>query len=308
MNPRSTLKIGATIGIVAPSRWPEPAWLEKGKAVLEKLGYKVVIHPQCYKKDGQLAGTDKERAAAVVAMFKDPKVDAILCGRGGTGANRMVDLLDFKTIKKHPKPFIGFSDITLLLQAIHKKCGFVTYHGPMMLSFARDHDKRTLADFSEVFAAGKKNKIIKFTAVEGVALGKAKGELIGGNLSLLQTLLGTEYDWDSHGKILFIEDVEEPLYKIDRMLNHFRLAGKLKGLKAVIVGEMIDISDGISSISKNTQSPYGRDLKQMLLELLPKNIPLCFNFPCGHGKYITTLPYGAVVTLTVEAKTATLQF
>src|ERR1700722_4915984 len=122
------LKKGATIGVVAPGSAGKPELLAKGRKIFERLGYTVVIHPQCYQRAGQLAGDDTQRAQAIMDMFANPSVDAIVCARGGNGSIRLLDKLDYKLIKRNPKPFVGYSDITVLLQAINKRCGFVTYH------------------------------------------------------------------------------------------------------------------------------------------------------------------------------------
>jgi muramoyltetrapeptide carboxypeptidase len=300
------LKKGGVIGIVSPARTPHPEWIKKGRATLEKRGYRVVVHPQNYLKAGQLAGSDRERADAVMDMFSNPSINAIMCARGGTGAIRIVDLLDYKIIKRNPKPFVGFSDITCLLQAIRVKTGMVTYHGPMLWNFAHSHDARTEGDLFTQIGAGKKPKLkVKATCVRP---GKAEGKLVGGNLSRIEILTGTDYDIPSKNTILFIEDVDEALYKLDIKLQHLRLAGKLKGLRGVIVGEMVDISDGETGHDKRTGNPYGRSLKQILLDNLPPNIPLCMGFPCGHGKYITTFPVGARVSVNVRKNSVDLLF
>ena len=130
------LKPGGSIGVISPGRWPKPEWIDKGKALLKKHGYQVVVHAQNYHKEGQLGGPDAVRAEAIMDMFMDRTIDAVICARGGTGSLRLLDKLDYKVIKKNPKPFMGYSDITVLLQSITKKCGFVTYHSPMLASFA----------------------------------------------------------------------------------------------------------------------------------------------------------------------------
>lgn len=308
----SPLKKGGTIGIVSPDRWAKPDWLEGAKAFFEKQGYKVVIHPQNYLKamnadgKGQMAGSIEAQAAAIAEMFVDKNIDAIVCARGGTGLTRILDALDYDLIKSNPKPFVGFSAITGLLNAINQRCGFVTYHGPMALSFAMEHDPRTEKDFFTMLGAG--NKDLTFSSIDVIRPGQAEGRLIGGNMTSLQCLIGTKFDWMGKDTILVIEDVDEILYKIDRTLEHFKQAGKLQNLRAVIVGEMVDTPDGESQHMRPGDQPYGRDLRQILLDVMPADIPLCANFPCGHGKYMTTLPVGAEAQLTLDKSGATLQF
>lgn len=302
----SALKPGSTIGIIAPSRAANPEWTKKGKAFLEKNGYRVVLHPQLKLKDGQLGGSDAQRAKAIMDMFKDKKIDAIMCARGGTGAIRLLDKLDYKLIKKNPKPFIGFSDITNLLQAINRKCGFPTFHGPLLWNFAHDYDKRTATDFLSLLQNQNKEFTQYFSKVDVVRAGNAKGILTGGNITMLQRLIGTPYEWPSKGSILFIEDVDEVIYKLAEKLQHMKLAGKFTGLRAVIVGEMVDIADGESGFARPGEKPYGHSFREILMDLLPSNIPVCFNFPCGHGKFLTTLPVGASAKLVLNSKGAEL--
>ena len=294
------LRRNASIGIVSPARWPEPEWLEKCTTVLEHHGYRVIIHPQNYLKDGQLAGSDEDRAAAVMELFEDPAIDAILCARGGANAIRIVGRLDYSVIARNPKPFIGFSDISLLLNAITQKTGMVTYHGPMAWNFANDHDPRTLTDLFALLHRTEPSFVQFYKGIDVPRGGTAEGILAGGNLTRLELLLATPYDWSARNSLLFIEDVDEVLYKIDEKLHHLRLAGRFEGVRAVIIGEMVDIGDGETGFARETEKPFGRDLRQIFLENIPADIPVCFNFPCGHGRYLTTLPLGAQAKLVLS--------
>jgi muramoyltetrapeptide carboxypeptidase len=300
-----TLKPNGTIGIVSPARWPEPEWINKTVEMLEGKDYQTVVHAQNYLQQGRLAGSHAARAEALMDMFSDTTIDAIFCARGGTGAIHLLDQLDYNVIREHPKPFVGFSDMTVLLQAITKKCGFVTYHGPMGWNFATFDDPRSLSDLFHVLTSSGEEYIkMSYPEVEVLRPGSANGRLIGGNITLLQHLLGTPYDWSGKDAILFIEDVEEHLYALARKLKHMQLAGKFEGVRAVLVGEMVDINDGV----KDNDLPYGQSLRDVLLDVLPENIPLCFNFPCGHGAYTTTLPIGALTHVILNAQGASLAF
>jgi len=299
---------GDAIGIVSPARWPKPEWLEKAKAHLSKRGYEVKIHPQNFLKYGQMAGSDEERASAVMDMFGDNSIQAILCARGGANSNRIVDKLDYKIIRKNPKPFIGFSDISLLQNAITKKSSLVTFHGPMVWNFAHDFDLPMLDDLFDLLENKKDNYRRQYEGVECIRPGKAEGVLVGGNITRLELLMGTPYDWSAKDSILFIEDVDEVIYKIDEKLAHFRLAGRFKNVKAVIIGEMVDIGDGETGFARKNEAPYGRTLRQAFLDHLPSNIPICMNFPCGHGRYITTLPIGAQTKIAISPQSTTLSF
>jgi len=302
------LKPGGTIGIVAPARWLKSEGIKKTKVFLEKRGYRVVVHPQNDLRDGQLAGTDADRVSGLMDMFANPKIDAILCARGGGNGIRIIDKLDYKVIKRNPKPFIGFSDITVFLNAITKQCGFVTYHGPMAWNFVFDFDLRTVEDCFAILANTKKNFKHTFSGVDVLRPGKAEGVLIGGNITRLELLMDTAYDWSAKGGILFLEDVDEVLYKLDEKLQHLRLAGRFKDVRAIIIGEMINIGDGENGFVRKGKVPYGRTFKQIVLENMPPHIPLCMNFPCGHGEYLTTLPVGASVKLTLSKRGAELSF
>ncbi|NTU77092.1 MAG: LD-carboxypeptidase [Alphaproteobacteria bacterium] len=296
------LKPGGTVGIISPACWAPSAYLDKLQDFLEGHGYGVVIHAQNYRQEGLLAGSAAARAEAVMDMFADTTIDAVMCARGGIGSGLILDLLDYDLIAETPKPLIGFSDITALLHAVTKRSGFVTYHGPMGWNFSEvGNDARTGSDLLTVTGALSENNMkMHYAGVDGARPGKAEGVLWGGNIALLQTLIGTPYDWSGDGAILFFEETEEPLRKLDRMLNHFRLAGKFKGVRAVLVGEMIDITDD--------ETPYGRNVREIVLAHVPPDVPLCFNFPCGHGAYATTLPMGARAQLTLDARAADLTY
>jgi muramoyltetrapeptide carboxypeptidase len=301
------LKPGGTIGVVSPGRWPKPEWIAHGKALLEARGYTVVVHAQNYLKEGQLAGSDAARAEAIMDMFVDRTIDAVICARGGTGSIRLLDRLDYKLIRRNPKPFIGYSDITVLLQAITKRCGFATYHGPMLVSFVPDPAPGMIDEMLTV-VGGKKTTRLKFPKTESIRPGRVEGLLVGGNITLLEYLIGTPYDWSAKDAILFLEDTEEVIYKMADKLQHMKLAGKFAGVRAIIVGEMVDIGDGETGYARKGDKPFGKTLREIFLDILPSDVPLCFDFPCGHGKYHTTLPVGAEVKLTLGARGADLTF
>jgi muramoyltetrapeptide carboxypeptidase len=300
------LKPGDTIGVVSPGRWPRPEIIAKAKIFLEKQGYTVVVHAQNYLQDGQLAGTDAARAEAIMDMFADRTIDAVICARGGTGTIRLLDKLDYKMIKRNPKPFIGFSDITFLLQSISRKAGTVAYHGPVLWNFTLDETKQHTAEDMFAVVGSTKTTRLSYSGVECIRAGRAEGILTGGNITLLTRMIGTPYDWSAKDGILFIEDTDEVIYKLAEKLQHMKLAGKFDGVAAVIVGEMVDIADGETGFARKNEKPYGKSLREILLDVLPSNIPLCLNFPCGHGHYNTTLPVGAPVKLALSARGAEL--
>ncbi len=294
------LKKGGTIGLVSPARWGRPEWIEEGRCVLESRGYRAAVHPQNDLRDGHMAGDAAARAGAIMEMFADPAVDAIMCVRGGGDAISILDRLDYDVVRRHPKPFIGFSDITLLSAAFARHAGLVTYHAPMIWNFAHETDPRTIEDFWHVLEHGGAERCnLSFPEAEAIRPGRAEGVLVGGNMSRLRLLMDTPFDWPSDGSILFIEEVEEVLYKIDEMLHHLRLAGRFDGVRALLVGEMVDIADGETGFARAGELPFGRDLRQVLLSHVPPDIPVAFNVPCGHGKYLTTFPVGATAQLDI---------
>ncbi|MDD3181643.1 MAG: LD-carboxypeptidase [Alphaproteobacteria bacterium] len=289
-----------TIGIIAPSRWPQAEMLERTVVHFEARGYEVVVHDQCYLQHGTLAGRDAARAEALNDMFGDATIDAIVCARGGSGGLLVLDRLDYELIRANPKPFIGSSDITVLLQAITCHTGMVTYHGPMGFHFLPErYEAYTEDDLFYMISGDPTERRLRFPMVEVERAGKAEGRLVGGNLSMLQSLIGTAYDWSGDGAILFIEDVNEPLYSIERMMAHMRLAGKFEGIRAVLVGEMVGIPEEKADSMALGDCPYGRTLKEVMLKHLPPEVPIGFNYPCGHGRYLTTLPVGACVRVTI---------
>ena len=300
------LKPKGTIGIVSPSRWSEPVWLDETTRLLQEHGHQVVVHTQNYLKQGRLAGSDAARAEAIMDMFDDSTIDAILCARGGCGAVQLLDKLDYKLIAKTPKPFIGFSDATALVNAIVKRAGFVAYHGPMSCTFGKPHDPRTLTDMLSVLSVRQDEALrMVYNEVEVVRPGQVEGYLIGGNLTLLQAMIGSVYEWSSRDAVLFIEDTGEEVYALARTLKHLQLAGKFKHIRAVLVGKMVNITDS----EADGDIPYGKSVREVLMDILPKDAPLAFDFPCGHTSYLTTLPVGARVQLALsEQEGAVLSF
>lgn len=292
---------GSTIGLVAPAIYLEETDIEAGVAVLHKMGYKTKVHPQCHLRHHCRAGTAKERAAAIHDMFTDPEVDGILCVRGGSGAMRTEAHLDYDLIRQNPKFFGGFSDITLLLHSLQQKAGLVTFHAPVLNYISRE-DTLTLAHFADVVAGNKVS--VEIPKSERLKKGTARGKLIGGNLTLLSLLMGTPDAPDTQGAILFIEDVAEPHYKLDRCLWHLKRAGKLENISGVIIGEMPGVGQ---TYATKTNESYGLTIWESVQELFKdKNIPIVANAPIGHTDRMLTFPLGIEATLRVTNKNASL--
>jgi muramoyltetrapeptide carboxypeptidase len=293
------LKPGATIGVVSPARHAPDEWMEKCQAGLEGMGFKVVVHAQNSARHHQLAGDDEARAKAIMDYFAGPAIDAIFCARGGIGSYRLLDLLDYDLIKKNPKIFCGFSDITTLLTAFYVKCGLVGFHAPMGWNFI-DPDPALPPNLKDNLMGQLLGVEQVFPLARPLREGKAEGRLLGGNLCLLQNLIGTTYDLDTGGAILFIEDTEERWSAFDRTLHHMALAGKFKNIKALIVGELVDMREEDGAL-------WGDDYRDALKKLVPAGIPIVTNFPCGHGKNMATLPIGIAAGLEIGPKTTVLK-
>ncbi len=287
------LQPGGTIGVISPAgpiNVESLHSLEKGLYWLKKLGYEVVPGHYVYSRNGYLSGTDRQRAYDLMRMFSDKKIDAIFCSRGGYGAERIIDYIDLEVIINNPKIFVGYSNITILLNLLSRKTNMITFHGPMVKEFCSSDRGRNLGtlmktvscptDFHEVLpiACGKYR-----TLVPGICCGK----LTGGNLSTIISSLGTDFEIDTDGKILFLEDVNEPAYVVDRMLTHLKNARKFDRCLGIVLGEFSDCedSDGIS---------VEETLRQNLLQL---GRPAISGVNAGHGLYNITLPIGALAEL-----------
>ncbi len=295
------LRDGGTIGIISPASPPStPAKIDRGIAYLERRGYTVVRGAHLYDADGYLAGSDSDRADDLNAMFANTSVDAIFCSRGGSGTGRLLPLIDYPLIQRNPKVFVGYSDITTISMALWSRCSLVTYAGPMVAAdMQAEMPRETEQQFWAMMKGVSDSTIIPASGgIPALSPGIAEGTLLGGTLSVLATLLGTPYEplWD--GCILFIEDVGENVYKIDRLLTHFRNAGVLHRIAGMVLGAFTGIPD----------DTINRRLDVVLNEiLLPLNIPVIQGFPFGHIPTKVTLPYGTPAFLDANTGTLTLR-
>ncbi|MDX9688920.1 MAG: LD-carboxypeptidase [Alphaproteobacteria bacterium] len=304
LSKRPLLPSAGKIALISPSRWLEPDVIDTAKGLFKAFGHELVVDPQNFARAGVLAGTNQERADALMRAFLDPSIEAILCARGGTGATYFLDLLDYEIIKAHPKPLIGFSDVTGLLNAITTQTGVITYYGPTAsyLVDPRCADRVT-RDMLETVASPAKTLQRTFQAralATAAREGTGQGQLFGGNLSVLSSLLGTPYEWPDENVILLLEDVQEPLYKIERMINHLRLAGKLQNITALLVGEMVGILDDQPDLDPMVHTRYGRSLIQIIMDNIPQHVPVFFDLPIGHGSGLVTMPVGAEAMVTIQ--------
>ncbi|MFC1850682.1 LD-carboxypeptidase [candidate division CSSED10-310 bacterium] len=280
------LYYGDTIGVIAPGGPPDTDRLKSGIELLEELGFSVVAGASLAQRRGYLAGEDRDRAAELMAMFEDPGIDAIFCARGGTGSGRLLPYLDFEKLSPHPKIFVGYSDVTCLQLAFHQQMHWCSFYGPMV---AVDLVAKTNSDiraesvwFQMLTGQGPGHEVI-----QGKSLfpGSATGPLVGGCLSLIQSLCGSSYFPDLDGAILFLEEVNEEPYRIDRMLTHLKLCHHFENLAGVLVGELKDChpKDDEPSLS----------IEQILADHFgPLEIPLIMDLPFGHGTGHQVLPIG----------------
>lgn len=292
------LSRGGRIAIIAPAG---PGQLETLKAIqwFEARGYQCRIYPGVLEEQGYLAGDDACRLADLHAAFAAPDVDAIICLRGGYGSMRLLDGLDAALLRSHPKPFVGYSDITALHNAIARHAGFVTFHGAMLKSeLLASKQEPTLSSLFELLTgrlrAGDGLQHPEAYPLATIVPGAASGRLVGGNLAMLCATLGTSAEVHCQDGILFIEDVNEPLYRIDRLLTHLRLVGKFQGLRGVLVGDF-------AGLTVQALTPLLREMFE------PLQIPVLAGWRSGHCDPNITLPLGAQVHLDADTRCLTLQ-
>ena len=285
-----------TIGIIAPAGPFKKYSLETIKNTLKNKGFNIKIGKSCYGSyKGYLSSEDTIRAKDIEDMFLDKDVDVIMCIRGGYGTPRILDKINYDIIRKNPKPFIGFSDITALHIAFNQKCNLVTYHG-IMAGSAPDWDdfsyKSLLSSLCLEDELLVKNP--SKNSINTIVNGKCSGLITGGNLALLVSTLGTEYEIDTKDKILFIEDIGESIYRLDRMLTSLDLAGKFKACSGIIFGDFCDCT-------KSSEEDFS--LEELFLDRIGKyNKPCISNLKCGHCTPMVTLPLGAYCELDASNK------
>jgi muramoyltetrapeptide carboxypeptidase len=291
----SYLKKGDTVAIIATARKVSKEEIQPAVAFFESYGLSVVLGKNLFESSNQYAGTDAQRTEDLQWALNDKTIKAIIIARGGYGSVRTIEQIDFTEFKKHPKWMVGYSDVTVLHNAIHK-IGVATLHATMPLNFTKN-EEATKSMVDALFG-----KLIQIETEENYSniSGTAKGQLVGGNLSLIYSLSGTPFDIDTSNKILFIEDLDEYLYHIDRMMMQLKLSGKLKGLKGLIVGGMTDMKDNAI--------PFGKFPEDIILDAVKEyNYPVCFDFPAGHIDRNLAMYFGREVELTVSDN-ATLKF
>ena len=297
------LKLGDTIGVIAPA---SPTTKENVDMVynrITKMGFKVKMGKSPKLRYGYLSGSDEIRANDINEMFKDNEVDGVICIRGGYGTPRLLELIDYDIIRNNPKIFVGYSDITALHIAFNQMAGLVTYHGPMAASdIIGNFDDFTKDSLLNVIMGKDWNGNIvnpkgeKITTING---GIAEGTIIGGNLSLICNTMGTPYEIDVKGKILFIEEIGEEPYKIDRMLKQLKLSGKLDQANAIILGDFNNCEKGKHDESLSLAQIFEEHIK-------PAGKPTIYNLQAGHCSPMVTLPFGVKARLDADKKQLTI--
>lgn len=287
------LKPGDTIGIVAPARKISAEELAPAIETLQSWGLKVKLGKNIYGIQNQFSGSDDQRRADFQSMLSDGDVKAILSARGGYGAVRIIDGLDFSAFTKNPKWVIGFSDITVFHSHIHTHYNIETLHAIMPVNFKKDIESLDLlrkALFGEEIS-------YSIDAHPLNRKGESKGQLVGGNLSLIYALASTPSDINTDGKILFLEDIDEYLYHIDRMMMQLKRSGKLTKLKGLVIGGFSDMKDNVI--------PFGKNAEEIILDAVKEyNYPVCFGFPAGHRDKNYLLYLGREVDFSVKEKTS----
>ncbi|MEW6673439.1 MAG: LD-carboxypeptidase [Thermodesulfobacteriota bacterium] len=294
MNPRNNklliparLKPGDKIGVVAPASPFDRKAFRQGIMALEQMGFAVHVPMGVFEKKRYLAGTDDERAGRINSLFRDKTVRGIICARGGYGSLRLLSLLDYKTIRKNPKVFVGFSDVTALLTAFYTRCGLVGFHGPMVTTLATATRAARKALYGAVASAGK----LQLTSRRGVIIraGRASGTVVGGNLTTVSHLLGTPFAPVLKKHVLILEEINEAPYRLDRMLTQMKLAGCFNGLAGLVLGTF-----------KNCGNR--KDVYEIAADIFRDgDFPILAGFSFGHVRGNPTVPIGVKATLDTDA-------
>lgn len=279
---------GDTIGVFAPSSWVERDDIEKSSTLIEQHGYKVFIHPQTYERDRQSAGTHLQKTLALQGLWHRDDIKALWAAGGGNRCFHLLDMLNYEKMAQKPKILIGFSDVTALLNAVTAQTGIVTYHGPVFKNLTKHNQLSSLLKLLS-------GELISYPMDKAIIVkhGRAEGFLRGGNLSLFQYVSTTLPDTLPEGSILFLEDCNEELSRIDRMFLFLKRSGVFKKISALLLGEFSDL--------KETGRAFGFTLEEIVREHTQDlDIPVVMNLPFGHGKNLYTFPVGGTISVNTK--------
>lgn len=298
---------GDAVALAAPASPVTCAALQTSIHSIEFLGLKPVVMPGCTMSQSYLSGPDVQRASDLNQAFSDPSIKGIFCVRGGYGSARILPLLDLETIRSHPKMFLGYSDITALHLVFNQLCGFVTFHSPLASEDYSRLDAYSLQSLKKALFFSEHSGEIKNPPGERLEVllpGKASGILTGGNLTVLQSTLGSSYEVDTKGKILFLEDIGERPYRLDRALTSLALAGKFRDCTGIIFGAFTDCCDpqpGHASAPQRKDGENAAILKELFQEIIkPWGKPALFNLHAGHIASQCSLPLGVQVSFDAQ--------
>lgn len=288
-----SLKSGDTIGVFAPSSWVDKDDIEKSKKLIESLGFKVFVHPQTFEREHQSAGNHLQKSLAFQGLWQRKDIKAIWAAGGGNRCTHLLETINFSRLTNSPKILIGFSDVTPLLNAITAQTDIVTFHGPVFKNLHK-HKKKQLSHLIDLIS-GKPAISYPITEDNVLCAGKAEGKLIGGNLSLFQYLPQTLENEFYKGGILFLEDCNEEISRIDRMFLHLKRLGVLNEINALILGQFTNTPE--------TGTPFGYTLNDIIHEHLGETTcPILHNMPFGHAEDMYTFPIGVRANIDTAAK------
>lgn len=296
------LQPGDTIGIMAPSSSIDAERLNAGINIIESFGLNIALHDQTFSTHHQSAGSVEQKINAFHSLIEDKNVKALWCAGGGNRSAMLLPYLDIPLIKNNPKPIIGFSDSTSLLNGVYAKTGIVNIHAPVVQSLPRTNTESINTTFNLLFGSHKPYEWHEAININNkITADKTTGHLIGGTLSVLTSLCGTNYIPTTENAILFIEDINEELSRIDRMINHLKLALPFQKLSAIILGQFINTED--------TGKPFGFSLEEIIKEHTKTlTCPVIINAPFGHGAALPALPVGQTATISISDSKTILTF
>ncbi|MDX1982224.1 MAG: LD-carboxypeptidase [Bryobacteraceae bacterium] len=306
------LRDGDTVGLITPSAYvASPDLIATAERTVKFFGWQPKFGRNVRAKDGYVGGTVEQRLADLHDMFRDPEVKGVFCIRGGFGAAHLLAGIDYDLIRRNPKIFLGYSDITALHLAIHRMTGLVTFHGPVVLSgfsqYTRGHFRRAMSEAKPLGLLAnpvESDALRPAHTVRTIRPGKARGQLVGGNLTLISTTIGSPYEIDTRGRILFLEDVDEQPYSIDRLLTHLKLAGKLDAAAGIVFGECSDCRPREFRPSFESTFSLGEVVDRILGKL---RVPVLSGLTIGHTSDQLTLPLGVMTTLDADRGTLTIE-